>query len=309
MGLIEASFQAVTDAIPVGAFSRAGRRSVLRRLWWHSFELLQPRGRLRVPVGRCRLWVDTADAMIGRNLMKHGVFEPRETAIIRALLHPGDVFVDCGANLGYYSFAAAEVLDRQGLVHAFEPVPANCELFAASIADNRLEDVIKLHREALGDRSGEAEIYLDRGNAGAHSFRRANVESEAGSLRVPLRRMDDALAGSRIDVVKIDTQGSERSILAGGEGLIRKYLPVIVTEWWPWGAGDDGGPKAIASMLAGWGYAAALDSGDAGKPLEIISWEELLRRYKRADRTIAPIIICTARRSFHDILPAFFPAR
>src|SRR5215469_4900553 len=93
-------FQGLTDFLPTRAMaSRNGKRRLMRRLWWHAYELAKPKGMMRAPVGNHRMWLDTADSIISWCLLKHGYFEPHETEVIESLLRPGDTFIDCGANV------------------------------------------------------------------------------------------------------------------------------------------------------------------------------------------------------------------
>ena len=64
------------------------------------------------------------DRYISRRLREDGIWEPYETTLVLAALQPGDVFVDVGANIGYYPVIAAGRVGRDGAVFAFEPDPA-----------------------------------------------------------------------------------------------------------------------------------------------------------------------------------------
>ena len=64
------------------------------------------------------------DRFVSRRIREEGVWEPYETSLVLAMLRPGDVFVDVGANIGYFTILAASAVGAQGMVFAFEPDPA-----------------------------------------------------------------------------------------------------------------------------------------------------------------------------------------
>ena len=75
----------------------------------------------------------THDAYIGAVLDRYGEFSPAEATLLAALLAPGDVAVDAGANIGCLTLAMAHSVGAGGRVHAFEPQPAAFELLRANL--------------------------------------------------------------------------------------------------------------------------------------------------------------------------------
>jgi FkbM family methyltransferase len=184
------------------------------------------------------------DRHVSRQLREEGVWEPFETALVLASLAPGDVFVDVGANIGYFSLVAASVVGEQGAVYAFEPAPDNWALLRQSAARNGLAALIHGEAAALAERSGTASLYLSEDNLGDHwlaaaaggpasesgeglgrhrSGRRGREGRARPSLQVPLLRGDEYLRGraAQIDFVKVDVQGAEYAALAGLMPLLR----------------------------------------------------------------------------------------
>lgn len=187
------------------------------------------------------------DRHVSRQLREEGVWEPFETALVLASLAPGDVFVDVGANIGYFSLVAASVVGGQGAVYAFEPAPDNWALLRQSAARNGLAALIHGEAAALAERSGTASLYLSEDNLGDHrlaeagdpgdesgtgadradSGDRADIGDSRGSqagcgpgrrsVQVQLLRGDEYLCGraAKIDFVKVDVQGAEYAALAG----------------------------------------------------------------------------------------------
>ncbi|GMR22232.1 MAG: hypothetical protein BMS9Abin37_0566 [Acidobacteriota bacterium] len=71
-----------------------------------------------------------------RHVFVTGRWEDETTQLVRALLKPGDSFVDVGAHVGYFTLLAADALQYGGRVHAFEPVPRSFELLENNVRSN-----------------------------------------------------------------------------------------------------------------------------------------------------------------------------
>lgn len=305
-GLAQNLFQAVTDLIPPRLMRGAGKkRSAARWLWWRTYKAVAPKGRIRVPVDMFRMWVNTQDRMVAHCLMKYGYWEPAETMVLRHVLAPGTAFVDCGANIGYYSIVAARMLGEAGHVHALEPVPENLVLLRDNIAENRLSRHITVHDVAAGEQAGTLSFYMDDANKGGHSIDRTNVIREGETLNVTVRRLDDIVHSDiPISAIKIDTQGSETSILRGASEILARHRPILLLEWWPYGLKNHGGTEPAISILQNLGYQAALLHEGTAPRLVPVEWSKLTALYDSADPDAGATLICVAGRSLESALPA-----
>jgi FkbM family methyltransferase len=173
----------------------------------------------------------TSDAgLIYNILLKRGKSEyvlPPE-----AKLAPEDVKVvlDIGANIGVAALYFAGTFP-QATVHAFEPVPANCEVLSANA---RALPRIQAHCFALGAEDGELELFDsdDQANLGGFSSHGVGVNA-ARSQKVPVRHAGRALAElgvTRADVIKIDTEGAEWEILTALDPALLRGVRVIMGE-------------------------------------------------------------------------------
>jgi FkbM family methyltransferase len=150
---------------------------------------------------------------------------PRESG-----LDPGSVrtVLDIGANIGISTVYLASIFPNAE-VHAFEPEPGNCELLSANA---KAVPRIKVHPFALGAEDGELTLFHsdEAVNFGGFSAHDLGVES-ARSQRVPVRHAGRCLAElglARVDVVKVDTEGSEWDILtAMGEPVLRNIRLIM----------------------------------------------------------------------------------
>lgn len=224
---------------------------------WLTTQILP---RLKTPVATVhghRMRLDPLDSL---GLSTYGTWEPFETRVLSGLVQPGDVVVDVGANIGYYTLLFARWVGPTGQVIAFEPAPANVALLRDNIARNGYGNVV-VEPSAVSDRRGEADLYLSRENLGDH---RLGVEDHrlrsAGgqvTVRVPLVRLDDYFREARQlpALVKIDVQGAEQQVLDGMQDLLsRAGALTLVLEFSPAALEQMGtAPPALLEFLRGQG--------------------------------------------------------
>ena len=149
-----------------------------------------------------------------------------------AKLAPEDVKVvlDIGANIGIAALYFAATFPR-ATVHAFEPVPANCEVLRANA---RAQPRIQANCFALGAEDGELELFDsdDKANLGGFSSHGLGVNA-ARSQKVPVRHAGRALAElgvTQADLIKIDTEGAEWEILTALDPALLRGVRVIMGE-------------------------------------------------------------------------------
>jgi FkbM family methyltransferase len=141
---------------------------------------------------------------------------------VRAV-RPGDVVYDLGANVGYYSLAAARRVGPHGRVIAFEPLPDVADVLERHLAVNGIRNVT-VERCAVSDEDGEA--WFDPGVGSAYGRL-----SETGRIRVPTVSLDRfcAVRGLPLpNVVKIDVEGAELQALRGAVGILRRARPRVM---------------------------------------------------------------------------------
>lgn len=141
-------------------------------------------------------------------------YSPALTSYIVSRLPPGGIFFDVGANVGLISFSVAQ-LRPDAIVHAFEPNPIN----AAAWQHNRqLNDVPRttLMEVAVSDRVGTADFTVP-------SDCSSGTIRSGGDHTVPTTTLDTYCKEQgidHIDVLKIDVEGHEPSVLRGALGLL-----------------------------------------------------------------------------------------
>ncbi|MEZ4595202.1 MAG: FkbM family methyltransferase [Chloroflexota bacterium] len=174
------------------------------------------------------IFVRLDDWAVGARIAVKRSYETHVTEAIRPYLQPGIVFVDVGANIGYYTLLAASRLGPTGKIFAFEPGSANCALLQKSVAHNGF-GIVQLFPNAVADTTRTVGLRMDDSNGVIE----ATNPSEAMEMvtAVPL---DEALADQpRIDVIKMDIEGAEGLALRGAIQLLRQHRPVLFTEFRP----------------------------------------------------------------------------
>ncbi|MEP5566789.1 MAG: FkbM family methyltransferase [Halioglobus sp.] len=193
------------------------------------------------------------DMHVSRQLREEGVWEPYESSLVLQLLQPGDIFVDVGANIGYFSLLAATRVGEAGSVYAFEPDPTNYALLMASASHNDLAHIICAEQAGLAAVAGEANLYLSEDNLGDHQIFTTDHVRE--STAITLLRGSDYLGSriQRLDLLKVDTQGSEFEVIQGLMPLLLglNVAPRIIIELTPLSLRQSGSSgRALITLLA-----------------------------------------------------------
>ncbi len=182
--------------------------------------------------------------LIQMYLWLFGVWEPDMTVYIREHLAPGDVFIDVGANIGYYGAVATRPRRQQGdqvvRVVAVEASPVVFAALQQTIALNHLNDEVRAINKAAADKRGTIAVYAGpQHNIGlTTTVQQRGMKSEAQIEAVPL---DDLLEPEEIRnarLIKIDVEGAEPQVLAGMSRIVREcrqeveILIELSPQWW-----------------------------------------------------------------------------
>lgn len=173
------------------------------------------------------------DALDSLGLSIWGTWEPFETQLIQNLVQPGDVVVDAGANIGYYTLLLARRVGAGGHVYAFEPAPDNFTILQENIARNGYRNVTA-EQKALADVSGIETLALSSTNYGDHRLQSADSASE--SAQVETTTLDSYLDARDTDItlLKMDVQGAELRVLRGMMNLLMRRAPLtLLVEFFP----------------------------------------------------------------------------
>jgi FkbM family methyltransferase len=187
-----------------------------------------------------------------------GVYEKEETAFIKSHLKKDSLFIDIGANIGYYTALAMPVIGENGLIIALEPDPESYSYLTKTIKANKLNNV-KSFKLAAAEKESEQSLFLSTDNRGdnrLYKFEMAENTIKVNTIPVDLLLEQLIIKPESYSVfVKIDIQGAEGKAIAGMEKIIlnSKEL-VIVMEFWPKGLkAMNTDPELLLNKLEGWG--------------------------------------------------------
>jgi FkbM family methyltransferase len=226
-------------------------RAFLGRLLRKVLPEFRPQVRLAALFGRSvkvsvmgkTLNMDLRDGALSSAIFAEGVWEPEETLFLQKTLRPGMVFVDVGANIGYYTVIAASLVGSAGKVFAFEPDPRNFILLQKNVAQNHCQNVLT-EQKAIAACTQRLFLYRSSDNFGDHRTYEPRGESteqredRRSAVAIEAISLDDYFGGNPtgIDFLKMDIQGSEYDALIGMRRTLQQNSDVtILTEFWPTG--------------------------------------------------------------------------
>jgi FkbM family methyltransferase len=158
----------------------------------------------------------------------YNILPRRETDVddyIRGHLHPGDAFVDVGANAGYYSVVAAKIVGPRGSVLAVEPVPQTFELLRENLTLNGLVNVTAVRKACWNARAS-----LTMTLPGEY-YGLASLSTPRPGARIPVETcpLDDLTADlPSIQVLKVDAERSELQVLEGAANTLARTKFVVL---------------------------------------------------------------------------------
>jgi len=159
-------------------------------------------------------------------LLEQECWFEKEMDFLRSSLRPGMTVIDVGANLGVYSLPMARLVGQTGHVYAYEP---GSEARALLERSRELNAAINLDISpfALSDCERDGRLVF-----GGSSELNALGDSDAGEkVRITsLDNEDEARGWPSPDFIKIDAEGEEQHILAGGRNFFARYSPLIMFE-------------------------------------------------------------------------------
>lgn len=218
-----------------------------------------------------KLVVDTRDRLLAPWLLMDGLWESHVTGWFHDVLKPGDVMVDVGANIGYFTVLAAQLVGPGGRVVAVEASPSLADKIRRNVAMNGHRGTVTVWHRAAWSGSERLKLH-ERVHYGANSslasVGAANLEELADTevtVEVEAVALDDLLGDlQRIDLLKLDVEGAEVHAM---EGLARTVAAhpemTMMVEWAPEQIrlmGDD--PGDLVALLTGAGYGLRLMERD-----------------------------------------------
>lgn len=184
-----------------------------------------------------KIVLDTRDQSLFPHIALDGHWESWVTDVLMKNLRPGMTVVDAGANVGYFTLIACNAVGTEGHVFAFEPDPETYEMLFRSVELNGFRQICQCHRVALSSSRGKARFYRFSAHFGGNSlWHCGGATTEFGDkvaeVEVDTIPFDDfaeeAGIRGRIDLMKIDTEGSEAHVLQGMQKTLADNPNIIL---------------------------------------------------------------------------------
>jgi FkbM family methyltransferase len=215
----------VRGGLLIGEFVRRAAPGTEHGAWIEDFD------------GDLSMMLDLTEHMQNQ-IYWYGYYSLDLVPLFKRVLRPGNVVIDCGANVGELSLVARNVVGEHGQVYAFEPLPSVADRLQMNIDANHFANV-ELLRKGVGRNAGSAAIYeagskspdglWNRGlgtlfSGGDRSSVAATIELTSIDLFAEERRL------SRLDLMKIDIEGGELPALEGARNALERFKPQLVIE-------------------------------------------------------------------------------
>ena len=194
-------------------------RKVLRRIGFGVEGLIKNHGYIdKVRLGKSWITLHLNDQVDG-NIWWNGYYEELPTKLFKRIIKKvGGTIIDIGANIGYYSIIASELVGNGGNIISLEPVP---ETFRRLLLNVLPLSNVKAYQVACGPENGKIDIYAfgDLVSAGSRISSPPEVNIPYHIEEVNMVKLDD-FVDMKVDVVKIDVEGYELNVLKGMKKII-----------------------------------------------------------------------------------------
>nr|WP_281411978.1 FkbM family methyltransferase [Motiliproteus sediminis] len=186
------------------------------------------------------------------------LYEQFTSWVVISLLRPGDIAVDVGAHVGFYTLLMRSLVGASGAVRAAEPERDSYMALLGNMARNGFGDIATIP-SAISDRAGRAAFVQDTNNEGES---RLATLADSSSLRVTTTTLDQWLQDlpRPARLLKLDAEGCELHILNGATEFFARQAPgAVICEINPtalnrYGASSDG----LRLRFREWGYSCYL---------------------------------------------------
>ena len=177
-------------------------------------------------------------------------WEELTTKLFKETVKEGDVVVDLGANVGYFTLLAARLAGPKGRVYSFEPEPNNFSVLLRNIEINGYSNVVP-NQKAVSDSIGKMQLFIDNDDTGGHSIYPGG--SGGRHIDIDVVSLDDFFKDKekRINVIKMDIEGAEMSALSGMKGTLKANpnLKIFIEFYFPAIKRSGEKPEEVARKL------------------------------------------------------------
>jgi len=213
-----------------------------------------------------------AQDVVGRHIYKYHAHEPAlgDWLVRNVECREGDIFLDIGANIGWYSMLFSRIARPGSRIFAFEPDVLNSQLLRENVRMNGA-DSVEVIEAAVAESSGKSKLYrYGDNNLGRHSMLESSGRDAVEIDTVGLDEFWQArgLGDARVRVLKIDVEGFEYAALSSGRAVLRR-TELVLSEYSPDIMRAHGvKPEALLDLLGDAGFTPWRVAGGALVPVD-----------------------------------------
>lgn len=167
-----------------------------------------------------------ADQNTLRCFREEGCCEPEIVHVMARVLRPGDLAIDVGANIGFFTLLLARLVGETGSVIAFEPTATSYSKLKENVRLNRFTNVSCM-QQALWSKREERTLHQSL-DSGKNSLARS--PDSLGKYALVTTTLDAAVATPRFRLLKIDVEGAEEHVMYGASQLNPANVPFVLSE-------------------------------------------------------------------------------
>lgn len=223
------------------------------------------------------------DNCISSYIESHGIWEAKEFQWLVDNIKEGDVCLNIGANVGYFSTLMSKLVKESGKVYAIEP-NIEFEKYIKENANLSGFNNLEVFMCAAGDKNEKIDLFINSENSGDNRVFNPEIITNQSHdeilnvknvITVDMYRVDDLIQDRKINIVLIDSQGWDYKVIRGMHEIIKSSKPKILTQFvpkWVKDIGDD--PESVLEEYISLGYeihCPGLGLNFSLSPIEVLS--------------------------------------
>jgi|TARA_B110000495_G_scaffold131705_1_gene114883 FkbM family methyltransferase len=173
------------------------------------------------------------DQGISTELQIYESHEPLTTHLIINELKQDMVCIDLGSNIGYYAVIESNIIGESGKIFAIEPSPINFPILKLNL-ENQKKNNFVAYNIGIGDKNEEMEFIISaKSNWSRIRMNNEKINSEDKVIKIPVKTLNSFVNENdikKIDILRMDVEGFEYSILLGANEVLEKFKPKLFIE-------------------------------------------------------------------------------
>tara|TARA_Y100001936_G_scaffold187757_1_gene185813 strand:- start:3749 stop:4651 length:903 start_codon:yes stop_codon:yes gene_type:complete len=229
-----------------------------------------------------KIFLDENDSLLLSSGITH---EKTVINLVKNEIKKGDVVIDIGAHIGYYTVLFAKLVGPEGKVFAFEASPKNFEILKKNVDMNGYKNVV-CNNKAVSDKNGKLTLYMTgRTSTENFLFKPENFTDSTtikNTVEIESITLDDYFTDfkDKINFLKMDISGAEPRVIKGMKSLLEKNVNMkIQQEWWPNAIRTHGfEPDTHLKLLINKGY-NIFEIDGANNEINLVTIDYLMKKY------------------------------